>query len=248
MSEHSLFVVNVLSHLVALMSGIVSFGLALWAEIKKKPHHRLAFWIIGCLCLIVAFDQAWRDEHHNTKAVIDQKADLTSRMSECSVGFKAAGDKATFFEEQTHSNQQTINQQLKTLTAQQQTANSQQNTMNNCVVALGKANIADPQKTSVGFFSADFQGAPLSKHKSLLLAFTNKPVPSPARGRVACTKPFKYAQLGTVGSGMLGIIPRINEFTYDWELSSPQWTPTNPLIFVIAYDEDDLGPCGIQLR
>jgi len=76
MGDHFLFFHNVSAHLVALMSGIVSFGIGIWEKAKKNsnPIHARAFWIIAALCLIVAFDEAWQDEHRNAQVVIAEKA------------------------------------------------------------------------------------------------------------------------------------------------------------------------------
>src|SRR5258708_2590141 len=134
MHEHTLFVSNVLAHLVALMSGIVSFILAIAQEVRKKPHASLAFWIIGAICLLTAFDQAWRDEHHNTQVLIDQKSEASGKLATCAGDLKVTTQKSDFLDSQNKTQQTLINSQLTTLqsalTSQQQNQVKQQTTLN----------------------------------------------------------------------------------------------------------------------
>jgi hypothetical protein len=74
MHDHWLFIWNVLGHLVASMSGLVSFGVAIYEAFNKKKFETWAFFVIGALCLTVAFDQAWQDEHRNAQLLISEKA------------------------------------------------------------------------------------------------------------------------------------------------------------------------------
>jgi hypothetical protein len=58
------------------MSGIASVIVAMWLQIKGKPVlSSLTFWIVACVCLFIAFFQAWLDEH---KELISLQNRLTS--------------------------------------------------------------------------------------------------------------------------------------------------------------------------
>lgn len=249
MSEHSLFALNVLSHLVALMSGIVSFGLALWAEIKKKPHHSLVFWIIGGLCLIIAFDQSWRDEHRNTQSVVEQKSELSAKLTACSIDLRAATDKATFFEEQTHTQQQTINGLQQTMAGQQQTANSQQTAMNSCVVALGQKAVGEPVNVSV--WQEEIPNDPKGPKLTGIVLLVNRTVT--LRGDLECPAPFGLAHWGMMKKPISGGI----ETDYRAEvlapnrihinLGLPPWEPGMPVLLMLTH-KDDIGTCSFTLQ
>jgi len=60
------------------MSGLVSFGVAIYEALKKKKFETWAFFAIGGICLIVAFDQSWQDEHRNAQVLIAEKSSLVS--------------------------------------------------------------------------------------------------------------------------------------------------------------------------
>src|ERR1700683_3263719 len=74
MHNHWLFIGNVLAHLVASMSGIASFAFSMWEHSRNKKIESRAFFIVGVLCLIIAFDQAWQDEHRNAETLTGERA------------------------------------------------------------------------------------------------------------------------------------------------------------------------------
>lgn len=78
MHNHFLFIGNSFAHLVASMSGIASFIFAIIEHIRKKQIETWAFAIVGSICLIVAFDQSWQDEHRNAEVLIAEKSSLVS--------------------------------------------------------------------------------------------------------------------------------------------------------------------------
>jgi hypothetical protein len=73
MHDHLLFIGNALAHLVASMSGLVSFAIAVYEATRKKKFETWAFFGLGAICLVVAFDQAWQDEHRNAQLLVSQK-------------------------------------------------------------------------------------------------------------------------------------------------------------------------------
>lgn len=78
MYTHWLFLYNVLVHLVASMSSLVSFGISVYEAFKGKKFETWAFFAIGTLCLIIAFDQAWQDEHRNSEILKAEKSAAAS--------------------------------------------------------------------------------------------------------------------------------------------------------------------------
>src|SRR5260370_42080082 len=76
MHDHLRFIWNVAAHLVASMSGIASFMFSMYEHVKGKRLESRAFFVVGVLCLVIAFDQAWQDEHNNIKVLIGEKSTL----------------------------------------------------------------------------------------------------------------------------------------------------------------------------
>jgi hypothetical protein len=60
------------------MSGIASFIMSAIQHAKNKQTESRAFLIAGIICLLVAFDQAWQDEHRNSQILIAEKMSLSS--------------------------------------------------------------------------------------------------------------------------------------------------------------------------
>src|SRR5438105_9029925 len=81
MHDQWLFFGNVFAHLVASMSSIVSFAFAVYEATKNKRIESWVFFAIGSFFLIVAFDQAWQDEHHNVRALITEKTNLSQERN-----------------------------------------------------------------------------------------------------------------------------------------------------------------------
>ena len=75
-SGHWLFAQNVFAHLVASMSGVASFIIAMYEHSRQRKVTSRAFFVIGVICLVMAFDQAWQDEHNNTNNLIAEKSVL----------------------------------------------------------------------------------------------------------------------------------------------------------------------------
>ena len=60
---HFLFLGNVATHWVALMSGIASVIVATWETIRGRSLLARGFAAVAVVCLMVACDMAWQDEH-----------------------------------------------------------------------------------------------------------------------------------------------------------------------------------------
>jgi hypothetical protein len=63
------------------MSGIASFLMSAWEQSRNKKIESRAFFIIGVICLVIAFDQAWQDEHRNSEILTAEKSVLSSESS-----------------------------------------------------------------------------------------------------------------------------------------------------------------------
>jgi hypothetical protein len=133
MHTHWLFTLNVGAHLVASMSSLVSFSIAIYEATRKKKFETWAFFAIGALCLIVSFDQAWNDEHRNSEVLKAQKS--------------AAIDEREFWKAQSYlkdealrSRDQLLAQNYGALIGQQSTSNLSQASLSKLSTKIAEMN------------------------------------------------------------------------------------------------------------
>jgi hypothetical protein len=217
-------------------------------EISRIVPVAFLAWIPFFLWFMIDTPYKMQDEaDHRTGVATQTNTQIQTLYASCQSGLAGSTSRAEVLSQQVASQQQTINSLQATLGQQQGTLNSQQSTTNSCVVALGKASIPEPLTTTVQFLPSDnFTEA---KHRTYLLAFTNKPRPSPVKGMVGCEKNVTRISLWVLGTGTLaGGASPVSNGVSDWELDSPGWTPTSPIVFTVFHDEDDIGKCGIQVR
>jgi hypothetical protein len=170
-------------------------------------------------------------------------------LAECDSDLKAERVKGGLLESNTttqqsliNSQQTMLNAQQGTLAAQQNTLNSQQTTTNNCVIALGQANMPTPQKFT---FVMDAI-SPLDtkwKHNAEIIGLSNQTVA--LRGMLECENEIGAASVRVAGAGpMIGTIRKLD--TTHWLMSypSPAAGPLAPVVFVVSYNEDDIGACN----
>ena len=170
MHEHALFAGNVLAHLVASMSGLVSFVLSVVQAIRKKEIATWIFFGIGCLCLLVAFDQAWRDEHRNVEAVTQSKADAWGQFNTC--------------DKERAVNNVLVGTYESQIAQQRVSLDHQQDVFNRCVLTLQQVSIPERQRTHITQIQPITEGNVNGKILKVwfLLVFTNRPA-TPARGK-----------------------------------------------------------------
>jgi hypothetical protein len=77
MSNVILFISAVVAHWLVTFGGVAMVGFGLWEKYKHKETAKWIFWGLAVVLLVVAFYQAWSDEHHNTEVVIGEKANLS---------------------------------------------------------------------------------------------------------------------------------------------------------------------------
>jgi hypothetical protein len=237
MGQHFLFLGNVAAHLVALMSGIASFLLAAVQAIRKKPIWENVFWIAGGLCLFVAFDQAWQDEHRNTQTVIAEKATFAASYGSCSSDLKIASAQTQFFEKQANMGMTNFN--------------TQQETLNSCVVSLGRSNAPEPIKITVkeAAFSVKGQSAHVGNGSPSALVLETNQIITPVHGTLTCNRPFSLLDaefaMGphwTLSASKTVIAPNKARL----EIETPAWNPGTPLVFLV-FSAGDLSPCDFKL-
>lgn len=82
------FIAAISGQWVALMSAIVSLGVAVWLRLKHKPDISDApFRIIGAVCVLLACFLAWRGEHTARVKAESQKPNLVGVIDQKVAGF-----------------------------------------------------------------------------------------------------------------------------------------------------------------
>ncbi len=229
MRNHFLFFGNVFAHLVASMSGVVSFCIAIWEAFKKKKIESRVFFIVGALFLLVACDQAWQDEHGNVKTLTVEKSALWQERD--------------FWKSQSYDKDASLRIRdsllLKNGTALADTQASLV-TLSNKIIDINKP---QAQKFLVRRDDSNTETFAKWKHYTQLVVMTNLPVAG--RLLVVCDQPMPMLEAHILEGG-----PRFPESVLmvqnnAWlvRIPSPQITPQNPMIITIAYSEDTLGKC-----
>jgi len=227
--NHWLFIGNVFAHLVASMSGIASFVFATIEHVRKKPIESRAFFTIGVLCLVIAFDQAWQDEHNNIKVLIGEKAALWQERD--------------FWKSQSYEKDASLRTRdsllLKNGTALVDTQDSLAK-LSNKILDINK-----PQAQKFTVRRIDHQSDIFIKwkHHMQLVVMTNLPVDG--RYIVVCEKPIgdMEARIMEGGPTFPNSVQMVQPNEWIVRIPSPQITLTNPMLITIGYNQDSIGVC-----
>lgn len=221
-----LFVGNVASHLVALMSGIASVIVATYETIKGRSILARSFWSVALVCLIVACDEAWQDEHRNTQSVIADKSSITALYEDCHTGAKIQNAYTKGLEGAG------INQR-NTIDSLQQSASKAQSTINNCVVSLGKMNPIIRDRIAV--IIVDLVPLAPNTARGFVFLITTSAPRSGFHGYLRCSSPFVPVGIPSIPkstSTAVGSGPavRLSDREYELEVSVPgaDWSPNSP--------------------
>ncbi len=144
------------------------------------------------------------------------------------------------------------NTQGNTLTQQQSTITQQQATMNSCVLALGKSNTPEPLKISAKLVGLPITSEMSGGHKkqvAVLIAEPNKTV-TPVRALVECDMPFESLGIALAGETWMTTSghQQLSENKATWNIDSPAWRPTTPLVVTIATVDRIPKMCTVTQR
>jgi hypothetical protein len=238
MHEHWLFLGNVSAHLVALMSGIASVLITFWERIKSRPVARRAFLVIAGLCLLLAFDQAWRDEHKNAQILTDQKAEAWGKYNSCDKE-RAVLDAVWKASTANAANQHTV-------------LLRQQDTFNQCVLSLTKQNIQEKTKFEVITWNTEqfvtLRDAGM-KRAWIVVIIPNKAVPNPI-GTLTCDTEFVVADSGVASRDAGGVRTSATQPTRNraHAIAYQPMTPIAPFMFFTYVEPvSNLAGCRFAL-
>ena len=211
------------------------------SDVKLAPRW---FALAGAALLVVAFFQAWRDEHRNAYEAMygkDGKAEAWSKFNACDK------DRAI------------AQQSMNILTGQLANNNGlllgQQDTFNRCVLALGLRNSPERPKVDVQWATMgeqrDTENAVVSQ-TVLFVGRTNRSL-SEVRHQITCPFPFKFRTFG---------LSQKETLTFEFESGQDSdrvasfslrraWRPEATLIIVTTVAQENihqLGECTIVTR
>jgi hypothetical protein len=240
MHEHWLFISNVAAHLVASMSGVASFVFAIIEHARNKKIETWAFCIVGTLCLIIGFDQAWQDEHNNVKVLIGEKSALVQERD--------------FWKEQSYakdamlqSRDQLLAQNYTALIGEQTTANKSQTSLAQLSGKILNLDKPVKQKFTIGKNGWEPPTKQWS-HIGQYIVMSNLPIR--ANISVKCDIPFTIIDASIVDGGPHFPNSIVQFDAYSWRINipSPLITAETPLIITIGFEPDQLGKgkCGID--
>jgi hypothetical protein len=238
MYPHWQFFLNVLSHWVASMSGIVSLAIGFYEKTKNAVASKYLFAIAG-ICMVVAFDQAWMDEHRNTELLIGQKSVLWQERDFWKQQSYARDDAL-------RSRDQLLAQNYSALIKQQETLNNTQDSMARLADKILDLSKPEPQKFIVRRDESDSEFLARWKRHTQLLIMTNRP--AKAHVVVSCEQAMPGLEAHIVEGGPRFPMSVEKEQDNAWLISipSPEITPQYPMLVNIGYNSDSLGGCRLQ--
>ena len=257
MHIHLLFLGNLAAHLVALMSGIASFLIAVYETAKNRSLTARWFWGIGLVCVLVAADQAWQDEHRNTEKVKSEKSAAVAASNTCAQNAQIAQAYSRGLEGSNRSVQDELDHE-------QGLISSQQSDISQCVISLGKLNPKIREEigiTVIPYGTVDPDGhfigpnALLKTFLSVLLVTTNE-TELRFHGDLKCDNAFKIISVphvpGTSQTAMvIDAAPNpISESEYEISASTEgtDWSPAHPAYMQISSKDQSLGKCSFTPR
>jgi hypothetical protein len=230
MHEFWLFVWNVAAHWVSSMSSIVSFTLGIVELVRNKKIESWIFFAVGAMFLVVAFDQAWQDEHRNSSVLIAEKSAATSERN--------------FWKDQSYqkdvslrSRDQLLAQNYAALIGQQDTANKAQDSLTKLsgkILDIGRPSnlkwdslaLESPEQVSIN--------PPILRSRWLLL--TNKSV-SPAEFTFGCSLPIDSSEIKVAGSVGEVRVTRLDKDEWGAKVMSPAWSPDSPILVITNFSQ-----------
>ena len=236
-NPHWLFTVNVLAHWVASMSSIVSFTLGIVELVRNRKTEAWVFCAIGGLFLIMAFDQAWQDEHRNSQILTEEKSTATSQKN--------------FWENQSYQKDISLRTRDELLTKNYgvlaQTQSSLADLSNKLVDVVKpeafKVNVMRWQIPAV----MNTASGPVRIWVLVLLGNRQIDV---TRGTASCDKPFTAlnSDILTHGTSVRAGYEQKTPNSVHVEFVYPPWSKNNPLVLAVTTPQNaDIENCSFKL-
>jgi hypothetical protein len=232
-----LFIYNVAAHWVASMSSVVSFTLGIIETIRNRKTEGRIFFSVAGLFLILAFDQAWQDEHRNSELLKAEKA--------------VASSEKNFWESQSYQKDNSLRVRDELLTQNYEVLAQTQSSLAELSNKL--VDIAKPAP-----FKADVMRwkipavlhTPSGPTEITVLVLIGNRTMDETRGTFSCDKPFTglTSTILTHGSAMRADWEQKTPTSVHVEYSYPPWSKSNPLVFSVATPQGkDVENCSFKL-
>jgi hypothetical protein len=209
------------------MSGIVSFTIGIAEYFRKQKKEATIFCVIAGLFLIVAFDQAWQDEHRNGTILIGEKNTLGVERDFWKAQFYSANSTL-----QTRDN--LLAQNYGALTAEQDSANKAQGSLATLSQKILEINKVPKMKwEALALESSEPVSSNPAMLKSRWLLLTNKSQ-SPAQFKFSCASPIISAEAKIAGSAADARTFPLDDKQWGAKIMSPAWSPDSPVLIVMT--------------
>jgi hypothetical protein len=227
----------------------------------RKTHPRVDDWFIkrgnalkknlgaiGLICLFIGCYRAWVFEHKNAEAAMygkDGKSEVWARYNQCAADLKQKQAEVDGWSGRFGDQIPRIEGLQQTVNSLQGTLAQQQGAVTTCVGDLAKAIIPEPPK--VTFLLRTIDSFPADVHEAQAVLLTNKTV-TPVdltfgcEGEIESVTPTIMTQANSILIG--GSQEVKDKHSTHIEITSPAWTPTNPLVITVKYRGESVGRCG----
>jgi hypothetical protein len=217
-----------------LLIGGVAYALVLFGHFLYEPFH------------------LQEDELARHADVITQRDLANNHFGECSSNLTTERVKTGLLERQITTIATQVSGQQTFISSQQLNATKAQSTFDLCVATLAKAS-APVAKNHQMIGIGDETPSATAKHTMRALLLTNVPT-TPVQVVIMCDNAIKNASiypLGNVPHSALASPVRSGTVfmpitQWQFNMPFPTWSPEQPLVVKLEYDEDSLGSC--QLR
>lgn len=230
------------------ITGLLLFLLSLAQSVTgrtMKPRHY--FIVLFCVFWFLGTFSAWRDANKNLEQVIQQRARDVGDLGICRSDLRVSQTRTGDLQTQIDRLESTISSDQNIIAGAQKGVNEAQGSVNTCFISLGKANIPPP--LNISNHATSLSGAPAGKNVGIIVAETNRRIPS-FTGIVRCEQPgFALIQAGLL-QGVMSFTPGYRQSPGQKEVvidfSNSSWDVGQPIVAVVVGDTAlDVSRCVI---
>jgi hypothetical protein len=235
MSELSIFLQSALNNwitIVGIVLTLVPFvpdEAQSWVERKvmKSKFSLKHLWLFGMFLLFVAFYETWRDEYRNYQQLTKDNTTLAQDRDR----WKAQNDDK---DSSLRKRDELLGQSVTALTG-----------LSNKILDVTKP---EPLKIITAGERLPYYGGS-QPHEMIMLAFPNKVVGA-VNADIECDRDIQSARAAMLGHDlwMGGGVAIQSPRLVSVNITSPIWTPTQPLVVYIAFAKDLANECKIVQR
>ncbi len=235
MHNHFVFILHVLAHWVATMSGSISLAIALYQAFKKRAIESRTYFVIAGLFFFVSCDWVWQDEHHNVETLIVEKRNLWQERD--------------FWKDQSYQKDSSLRAKDELLgkntNALIQTQSSLAALSNRILDVAGPT----PRKLDVHRWKIPetYTYANVGRVQFWSLVVTSNRAISPAKGTIKCDGDFRIVETTLLfhGSTLRAGYDTLSPKSVHVDFAYPPLSADNPLVFFVFTKEGtEINECS----